>query len=549
MRSDKRGAMLVVIVLVVSAVLGGLYGPTAHATAAGATDLQDSVKSFSQVLAVVQNNYAIPVDTNKLVYDGAIPGMLRMLDPHSYFFDPKQWALTREDEAGKYYGIGMTIIQRAVDGKVQVVSPFLGSPAFKAGVRPGDIILKVDDKSTAGLGSPDVADMLKGPKGTTVHVTFGREGVADPITYTMVRDEIPKHDVDTPIMVKPNIAYIRVTGFNETTGDDLMDALQQVKKTNPNGIDGLVLDLRDNPGGVLDSAVEICDALLDKNQMIVSRRGRVSPYHPYYALHGNGGFRVPIVVLVNGMSASASEIVTGAIQDHDRGLVLGERTFGKGLVQSVMGLSEGTGLALTTAHYYTPSGRLIQRDYHDVSFFDYEYNRQATIKETEVKLTDSGRQVHGGGGITPDYDFPNPKLTPFENRLEDRGKNILSSMLPPDVGVGDFVTNYLGTKPSITKNFVADDSVIAAFKAYLKKREVPFTDQDIADNLDWIKLQIKREVFTSVYGLDEGFRVEADADPEISRAVELLPQARALYEKARTIVAQRMGGQSPATSH
>jgi carboxyl-terminal processing protease len=349
--------------------------------------------------------------------------------------------------------------------------------------------------------------------------------------------------------VKPSIAYIRVTGFNDTTGDDLLDALQLVKKMNPNGIEGLVLDLRGNPGGVLNSAVEICDALLDKNQMIVSRRGRVSPYTPYYALHGNAGFRVPIVVLVNGGSASASEIVTGAIQDHDRGLVLGERTFGKGLVQSVMPLSEGTGLALTTAHYYTPSGRLIQRDYHDVSFFDYEYNRQATIKQTEVKLTDSGRQVYGGGGITPDYDFPDPKTTPFENRLDDRGKNILSSMVPPDVGVGDFVTNYLGTKPTITKNFVADDSVIAAFKAYLKKRDVPFTDQDIADNLDWIKLQIKREVFTSVYGLDEGFRVEADTDPEITKAVELLPQARALYEKARTIVAQRMGGQSPAISH
>jgi len=156
MRSDKRGALLVVIVLVVSAVLGGLYGPTARATAAGATDLQDTVKSFSQVLAVVQNNYAIPVDTNKLVYDGAIPGMLRMLDPHSYFFDPKQWAITREDEQGRYYGVGMSIVQRAVDNKVQVVSPFLGSPAFKAGIRPGDIILKVEEKSTTGLGSPDV---------------------------------------------------------------------------------------------------------------------------------------------------------------------------------------------------------------------------------------------------------------------------------------------------------------------------------------------------------------------------------------------------------
>jgi carboxyl-terminal processing protease len=549
MRSDKRGALLVVVVLVVSAVLGGFYGPTARATSAGATDLQGSVKEFSQVLALVQNNYAISVDTNKLVYDGAIPGMLRMLDPHSYFFDPKAWALTREDEAGKYYGVGMTIQQRVVDNKVQVLSPFLGSPAFKAGIRPGDIILKVDDKSTAGMGSPEIADMLKGPKGTTVHITVGREGVPEPLTFTLVRDEIPRHDVDTPVMVKPNVAYIRVTGFNETTGDDLMDALQRLKKTNPNGIEGLVIDLRDNPGGVLDSAVEIGDELLDKNQMIVSRRGRVSPYHPYYALHGNGGFRAPIVVLVNGGSASAAEIVSGAIQDHDRGLIVGERTFGKGLVQSVMPLSEGTGLALTTAHYYTPSGRLIQRDYHDVSFFDYEFNRQATIKQTEIKLTDSGRQVFGGGGITPDVEYPDVKLTPFEQHLRDRSKNILSSMIPPDVGVGDFVTSYLGTKPTVTKNFVVDDNVIASFKAYLKKRGVAFTDQDIADNLDWIKVQIRREVFTSEFGLDEGYRVEVEADPEVSKAVELLPQARALYDKARTIVAQRMGGQASGTSH
>jgi carboxyl-terminal processing protease len=166
-----------------------------------------------------------------------------------------------------------------------------------------------------------------------------------------------------------------------------------------------------------------------------------------------------------------------------------------------------------------------------------------------VKLTDSGRQVFGGGGITPDVDYPDAKLTPFEQLLERQSKNILSSMIPTDVGVGDFVTSYLGTKPTITKSFTVDDSVMTAFKAYLKKRNVPFTDQDIADNLDWIKLQIKREVFTSVFGLDEGFKLEAESDPEISKAVELLPQARALYDKARTIVAQRMGGQAPGTSH
>lgn len=546
MPSDKRGVLLVTIVLVASAILGGIYGPTARATAAGATDLQSSVKNFAQVLTVVQQNYAIPVDSSKVVYDGAIPGMLRMLDPHSYFFDPHQWAITLEDEQGRYYGVGMQIVQRISDNKTQVVSPFVGSPAYKAGIRPGDIILKVDDKSTVGMSSVDIADLLKGPKGTTVHIAMGREGVSDPLVFTLVRDEIPRHDVDPPIMIRPGVGYIRLTGFNETTGDDVAAALKQL---NPSSLNGLVLDLRDNPGGVLDAAWAVGDMLLDKNQLIVSRKGRVSPYHPYYALHGNNGLRVPVVLLMNSGSASASEILAGAIQDHDRGLVMGERSFGKGLVQSVQGLSEGTGLALTTAHYYTPSGRLIQRDYHDVSFFDYEYNRGATIKQTEVKLTDSGRKVFGGGGITPDVEFPSPKLNEFQQVLRRASKNILSSMVPIDVGVGDFVTYYLGTKPNITKNYEVDGSVITLFKQYLTKRGVVYADQDIAENLDWIKLQIKREVFTSIYGLPEGFRVETEADAEVSKAVDLLPQARALYDNARRVVAERMAAQGGPTSH
>jgi carboxyl-terminal processing protease len=531
-----------------------MYGPSARATASGASDLQDSVKSFNQVLTVVQQNYAIPVDTSKVVYDGAIPGLLRTLDPHSIFFDPHQWAIMMEDEQGRYYGVGMTIVQRTVDNKTMVISPFVGSPAYKAGIRPGDIILKVDDKSTDNLDSTAIADMLKGPKGTTVHITMGRVGWTEPIPFTVVRDEIPRHDVDDPIMIRPTVGYIRLTGFNETTGDDFAEAFTglltpfakassgesstAVKQLNPASLSGLILDLRGNPGGVLNSAIAVCDMLLDKNQVIVSQRGRRSPYHAYYALHGNNGVRIPIVVLIDSGSASASEIVTGAIQDHDRGIVLGEVSFGKGLVQSVGSLSEGTGLALTTAHYYTPSGRLIQRDYHDVSFFDYEFNREATIKKTEIKLTDSGRQVYGGGGITPDVDYVTPKTTPFQQLLERGSKNII---YPVDIGVGDFTTYFLGTKPNITKNFTVDDSVIALFKKYLQKREVPFTDQDIAENLVWIKNHIKREVFTSIYGQMEGFRVETEVDPEVAQAVDLLPKSRALYENARRMLAERTG--------
>jgi carboxyl-terminal processing protease len=543
MRSDKRGALLVAAILLLSAFLGAIYGPSARATASGATDFQDSVRSFSQVLTVVQQNYATPVDTSKVVYDGAIPGMLRTLDPHSIFFDPRSWAIMMEDEQGRYYGVGMTIVQRSTDNKTMVVSPFVGSPAYKAGIRPGDIVMKVDEKATTGLTSTEIADMLKGPKGTTVHITMGREGTPDPLVFTLVRDEIPRHDVDAPIMIRPSVGYIRLTGFNETTGEDFANAFKQL---NPSALTGLVLDLRGNPGGVLNSAIAVCDVLLDKNQVIVSQRGRRSPYHAYYALHGNSGVRIPIVVLIDGGSASASEIVTGAIQDHDRGLVLGEVSFGKGLVQSVGSLSEGTGLALTTAHYYTPSGRLIQRDYHDVSFFDYEFNRKATIKQTEIKLTDSGRQVFGGGGITPDVAYASVKATPFQQLLMRPGHNIF---YPFDVGVGDFTTYYLGTKPTITKSFTVDDSVIALLKKYLQKREIPFADQDIADNLDWIRIHIKREVFTSIFGQQEGFRAEMEADPEVAKAIDLIPQSRTLYEKARNIVAERLGAPGSAQPH
>jgi carboxyl-terminal processing protease len=549
MNSGKRGPLLVTAVLVGSALLGGLYGTSAKATAAGATDLQDSVKEFTQLLTVVQQNYAIPVDSDKIVYDGAIPGMLRTLDPHSYFLDPKAWAVTREDEEGKYYGVGMQIVQRTPpDNRVEVISPFVGSPAYKAGIRPGDIIVKVDDKSAVGLGSPEIADLLKGPKGTTVRISMQREGEPKPLVFTVQRDEIPHHLVDDPIVLKAGYGYIRLTGFNETTGDDFVAALEEATAAPPNGKgveNGLVIDLRDNPGGVLDSATKVCDSLLDKNQVIVSQRGRSVPQRFYYALHGNGGDRIPIVVLIDSNTASASEIVAGALQDHDRALILGERSFGKGLVQSVQGLSDGTGLALTVAHYYTPSGRLIQRDYKDVSFFDYEYNRQATISQTEVKLTDSGRKVYGGGGILPDVEYPSPKLDDFELMLRNRNIIYLPTQAPFDLGVGDFTTYFLGTKPNITKSFVVDDSVMAMFKEFLKKKGVTFTDQNIADDSLWLKTHIRREVFTSMFGQQEAFRVEMEADPEVARAVDLTSQARQLYETARRITAERAGSSNP----
>ncbi|HEY1923915.1 MAG TPA: S41 family peptidase, partial [Candidatus Acidoferrum sp.] len=344
MKAERRGLFLVVAVLVVSAILGGIYGPNVRATTASADDYQTAVSDFTKVLDVVQANYAEPVDVDKAVYQGAIPGMLRMLDPHSNFFDARQFALLREDQRGKYYGVGMVVAPR--ENHTVVMAPYVGAPAYNAGIRPGDVIVKVDEKSTDGLTTSDVADMLKGAKGTNVKITVTREGYNDPLIFNVTRDEIPRHSVDIAFMLKPGVGYIRLSGFNETTDREISEGL---KKLNAASLDGLILDMRGNPGGLLNEAVAVSDMFLDRNQLIVSHHGRASTERKYMTVRGNQGITVPLVILVNGNSASATEIVSGAVQDHDRGIIVGETTFGKGLVQTVTPLSENTGLALTTA--------------------------------------------------------------------------------------------------------------------------------------------------------------------------------------------------------
>ena len=531
MNSDRRGVVLVIGVLLVSAVLGGLYGPSVKATAASSDDFQISVRSFTRVLAVVQANYAEPLDTDRAVYQGAIPGMLRVLDPHSNFFDARQYALLREDQRGKYSGVGMTVAPR--ENRTVVLAPYLGSPAYNAGIRPGDTIIKVDDKSTDGLTTSEVADLLKGPPGTVVHIAVAREGYAESLVFTVTRGEIPRHSVDIVSVIRPGVGYVRLSSFNETTDRELADALRQLNVTT---LDGLILDMRANPGGLLNEAVAVGDMFLEKNQLIVSHHGRSSQERLYYAVRGNQGVTVPLVILINGNSASATEIVAGAVQDHDRGLVVGEISFGKGLVQTVTPLGESTGLALTTARYYTPSGRLIQRDYKSVSLYDYHYSRKTPDHPTEIKLTDSGRQVYGGGGISPDILVPALKYTRFQEALLRN-----DVFFPFEAGVGGFTRHFLGSKPAIAKQFEADDAVMGDFRTYLGKHNIRYTEPEIAENLDWIKRKIKSEVFLSTYGLPESFKVQLEADPQVQKAIESIPQARALYENARKVIAQRAG--------
>ena len=420
----------------------------------------------------------------------------------------------REDQHGRYYGVGMVI--QPQNNKIVVVYPYENTPSFKAGLRPGDVIVSVEGKSTDGMDSAAVADMLKGPKGTHVHLTVSREGAAAPLTFDLVRDEIPHPSIDLKYEIKPGILYIHITQFQETTGREFSDAIDQA-----GDIKGLLLDLRGNPGGLLTEAVSVCDKLLSRGQTIVSQRGRAYPEQIYRVTHGNGGRDFPVVVLTNHNTASAAEIVSGALQDHDRAIIAGEITFGKGLVQTVYQLSDNTGLALTTYHYYTPSGRLIQRNYNGVSLYDYYYNHdQATQKDREVKLTDSGRTVYGGGGITPDDKIQTPK----SNRIQD--------VLDAHNVFFNFTKHYLANR-TVPKDFQVDDAVLGEFKQFLTAQDISYTDQDLNGVMDWLKTNIKSDLFTTQFGQLQGLRIRANWDPMIAQALTYIPQAEALEQSAQ----------------
>ncbi|HXZ33983.1 MAG TPA: S41 family peptidase [Terriglobales bacterium] len=524
--SSRRTLFLVVFVLITCGFFGMVFGQkiTPAAASGGDSDVRDSLRQFTQIYNVVEQNYAEPVNADKAIYNGAIPGMLHVLDPHSNFFDPKAYSLLREDQRGKYYGVGMTVGPR--NNKVIVIAPFVGTPAYRAGIRPGDIIVAVDGKSTDNMSTSDVADLLKGPKGTTVHITILREGSDKPLEFAVVRDEIPRYSVDLHFLIRPGIGYMHISGFNETTENEVQKALDEM-----GDLKGLVLDLRGNPGGLLSEGVGVADKFLHKGQLIVSHHGRNSPEKRYVATHGNGGKDYPLVVLVNRGTASAAEIVAGAIQDHDRGLIVGETTFGKGLVQTVYPLAENTGLALTTAKYYTPSGRLIQRDYSNVSLYDYYFERDSdnNTANREVKLTDSGRTVYGGGGITPDYTVPPVKSNRFQDTLLQH------------YAFFNFAKRYV-INHHPTEKFEVDDITMQDFRKFLDEEKIPYTEADMVENNDWLRANIKSEIFVDAFGQNEGLKVKEEADPLVLKALDLMPEAKQLAENARRVVAERSSG-------
>ncbi len=537
MRQARRLVWFLSSTVLICALLGGAYGRRVEATTAGGddSDVNTSFEAFSKVYYLVEQNYADSVEPDRTIFGptetslGAIPGMLRTLDPHSTFFDPRAYSKLREDQEGKYYGVGMTILPRPGKmGKLvtMVVAPIPGSPAFRAGIRPGDIIVRVDGKSTDGLNTTQVADLLKGPKGTVVHVAVSREGSEEPLEFTITRDEISKASVDDAFMIRPGVAYIHILSFSEVTNDELSKALKDVDEKN---LQGLVLDMRNNPGGLLNAAVQVSDHFVEKHQLIVYHYGRNSTEKRYYATKGDHGNEYPLVVLVNRMTASAAEIVSGALQDHDRALVMGEPSFGKGLVQTVYPLSERTGLALTTARYYTPSGRLIQREYSNVSLYDYYYRQEENpAPRSEVRLTDGGREVFGGGGITPDIRVADPKLTPGEEILFQH-----------EAFFG-FAKFYLGIHKTVPLDFQVTDDVLAEFRKYLAQEQIRFTDQDLKDNVEFLRIRLRAQLVGMVHGENEMKKISIENDFLVQKALENMPQAKLLLAHAKKVMAGKV---------
>jgi len=528
----KPPRAIVFMVLVVAAVLGGVFGGQVRAKTKSEEDADKALKQFTNILGLVEENYATDVDSDKAVY-GAIDGMLRTLDPHSRFFDPKAFAAASADERGKYYGLGISVSARF--GKLTAVSPpVAGSPAEKVGLRLNDVISQINGEPTNGMDLNTAVSKLKGPRGTSVRIKVIRAGVDEPIEMNPIRDEIAKFTINTAFLIRPHVGYINLESFAETTGREVRDALKKLrdesKQQDGKDLEGLVFDLRDNPGGVLQEAIKVCETFLQKGQMIVETRGRTRGSSKSYASEkANPDNLFPMVVLINPQSASAAEIVSGALQDHDRALIIGETSFGKGLVQSIYPLSRGAGVWLVTQKWYTPSGRLIQRDYSHISEFDYYNHLETTTpKRTDIKHSDTGRIVYGGGGITPDYIVPEPKANDFQIGLASKPV------------VYTFVRDFLSKNPTIDESsFQVSGTTLNDFKQYARTRGVEFTDKDFEDNRDNTKRSIKYEIYYNKFGAGVARRVLLEGDPQLTKALDLLPEAKGLASKAFRQIAEK----------
>ncbi|MCP4202834.1 MAG: PDZ domain-containing protein [bacterium] len=526
---------LSVAVLAVAILAGGAFG---NRVLALSDDARRVLRAYTEVLQVAHDSYGGEVSYKELV-ESSISGMIRTLDPHSNFLSGEAYSSMRERQQKSFYGLGILVGMR--NGQLTVITPIEGTPASRMGLRAGDVIAAIEGDSTETMSLDDAVGLLKGPKGTQVTIQIVRAGLEQLLEITITRDEIPQNTVRYAYMITPETAYLQLSDFNRGTGGEVAENLERLRGE---GMESLILDLRGNGGGLLDQAIAVSDQFLDEGAQIVETRGRTRNSHQkFFATGQPAALDIPIVVLVGNGTASAAEIVSGAIQDHDMGLIVGTPTWGKGLVQTVYSLPYEAGLALTTAKYYTPSGRLIQRDYS--SYFDYqtvaniggdepppseatEATEATDTEERQVFRTDLGREVYGGGGITPDVTVEPLFLSPEIQYLLSQNTFF------------NYAVEYTAAKPIEDRQWVPEPELLDEFAAWLLAKELT-SEEETAKMLGdpetsaTITRYLHAEIFNSAFGIEARFEVLATGDPQIGRALELLGEATDLLARRRGI--------------
>jgi carboxyl-terminal processing protease len=519
------------------------------AAAAGVVAEEDRVaEGFTEALEVVERHYAMETDSERLT-KAAVLGMLHVLDPHSSFFDRREFTEMQEEQSSRFYGIGVTINQR--NNRIAVLGVVKGMPADRAGLKYGDVIVEVDGKSTKGWTQSDALKHIRGERGSEVEIAVERAGAAQPVKVHITRDEVPYPSVRNHFIIRPGVGYVALTGgFNQKTSEELREALADLKQQ---GMTSLVLDLRRNPGGLLKQAIEVSEEFLPREMEVVTVRGREGRVRSQTYRSGNSEPETfPLVVLINRESASASEIVAGAIQDKDRGLIVGEESFGKGLVQTVFRLPGGTGLTLTTQKYYTPSGRSIQREYAGVGLYDYYFARRHNAEAANgdkpapaptprggTVYTPTGRALHGGGGITPDIVVKaNEENIALRDACFEFARQLAAGAVP---GLGEYKVTKIDPHYRLRGNeFQITEQALNAFRSFLKeRRDLEVSEAQVSAHPDYVRRRIRAELITAAYGLDVEDQFLLDSDAQALAAIEALPKARQLSNTARLFSPER----------
>lgn len=485
------------------------------------------LKKISEMVSIIEAQYYEKIEKEDMIFS-SIKGMMPTLDPHSYFLDPSDLPTMREEYKGKYHGLGIMIQKHGEN--LMVISPIEGTPAYRLGLRPGDVISHIEGESTKPISSTEAMKKLRGPEGSKVTITIQREGMA-PFDLTITREEIPLHSVPYAFILQDDIGYIFIRNFAQTTTREFKDKMDQLTQQ---GMKKLILDFRGNGGGTFIQSLEIADMFLKEGAKIVSIKGRREYYSKDFYAHRESEYeQLPLVVLINRGSASAPEIVSGAVQDNDRGLIVGETSWGKGLVQTVFPLAENAALALTTARYYTPSGRSIQRDYSHLE--DYYLARQVPEEDREVTYTLGGRKVMGQGGISPDvvietnYQRITARMLArglffaYARKFADKETPLSHKFLFPEPE-----SEETSGEIPLTPDIQIDDRFLDDYKDFLDKEEFEFENTDFQEAAEEIKRELRREVVGAIYGVDAGTKAARQVDPVVIEAVENFPKAVAL---------------------